>query len=104
MAKSEPTSGTDTPPETQEQDGGAGVPPLAPGVSEAPSQVEGNVSSEDYTTRGQTVVATRRGYRFTPEDKSIPVITRDGVKVTKEQADALVAESGGLVEIKNEEG
>lgn len=65
----------------------------------------GNVKPEDYETRGQTTVATRRGYRFAPQDKDLPVITSDGIKVTAEQAKALVEESDGLVSVrKNEEG
>lgn len=52
-----------------------------------------NVSQADYETRGQTTVATRRGYRFVPSDKEIPVITSAGVKVTAEQAEELVEAS-----------
>lgn len=62
-----------------------------------------NVSKSEYETRGQTVVATRRGYAFASNDTDIPVITHDGVKVTKEQADALVDESSGEVYIRNNE-
>lgn len=59
----------------------------------------GNASVEDYSTRGQTTVATRRGWRFAPSDKDLPVVTHAGVKVTSEQARSLVQESGGLVQI-----
>lgn len=52
-----------------------------------------NVKAEDYETRGQTTVATRRGYAYVPSDKSLPMITSAGVKMTKSAADALVAES-----------
>lgn len=65
-----------------------------------------NVSADEYETRGQTTVATRRGYRFVPSDKEIPIITSDGVKMGKEDADKVVAESRGrvfIVEPKNEE-
>lgn len=61
-----------------------------------------NVKSEDYETKGQTTVATRDGYRFVPSDKSIPVITSQGIKVTKDQAEALSQESDGLVSIHND--
>lgn len=56
-----------------------------------------NVSAEDYSTQGKTTVATRRGYRFVPSDKDLPVITHEGINVTAEQADALEEESDGLV-------
>jgi len=54
-----------------------------------------NVAAEDYKTRGQTTVATRRGYRFVPSNKDLPVVTDQGVKMTKEDAEAAVAESNG---------
>lgn len=63
----------------------------------------GNVAPEDYTTQGKTTVATRSGYRFVPSDKSLPVITSTGVKVTAAQADSLVNESGGLVHVEKED-
>ena len=59
----------------------------------------GNVSEKEYTTRGQTKVATKRGWRFAPKDKDLPVITSAGVFVTREQAEALVEESDGLVKV-----
>jgi len=54
-----------------------------------------NVSAEYYDTRGQTTVATRRGYAVVPTNKDLPMVTSEGVKMTKEQADAVVAESNG---------
>lgn len=60
----------------------------------------GNVSVKDYETRGRTTVATRRGYRFAPSDKDIPVITHEGVKVTAEQAATLAKESDDLVFVR----
>jgi hypothetical protein len=56
--------------------------------------------ARDYKTRGQTTVATRRGYAVAPSDKSLPVVTSDGVKMTKEQAEAVVKESNGRAFIK----
>lgn len=56
-----------------------------------------NVPPEDYDTRGQTTVATPRGYRFSSSDKEIPVIDVHGVQVTSAQADALIKESDDLV-------
>lgn len=61
-----------------------------------------NVSVEDYSTRGHTTVATRRGYRFAPSNKDIPVVTHEGLNVTKEQASELVTESDGVVYITEE--
>lgn len=52
-----------------------------------------NAMPEDYDTKGQTTVATRRGYAFAPSNKAIPVITEAGIKMTREQADEVVAES-----------
>lgn len=64
-----------------------------------------NVSAQDYETRGRTTVATRRGYRFAPADKGIPVITHEGLKVTADVAESLAKESDGLVfVVQNEEG
>lgn len=53
----------------------------------------GNVKSEYYETRGKTTVATRRGFVFVPSDKSLPVITPDGVNMTKDEAEEVVAEA-----------
>lgn len=60
-------------------------------------EATGNITAEHYETRGQTTVATRRGYRFASADKNIPVVTASGLKVTADTADALVKESNGLV-------
>lgn len=64
-----------------------------------PFDDHGNITPEHYETRGQTTVATRRGYAFVPSDKNVPVITAEGVQVTKDQADAIVNESNGRVHI-----
>lgn len=53
----------------------------------------GNINEEYYETRGKTTVATRPGYAFQPSDKGLPVITHTGVRMTKEQAEQVVAES-----------
>lgn len=63
----------------------------------------GNIRAEAYDTQGRTTVATRRGYAFVPNDKSIPVITNTGLATTKEVADSLVTESSGVVYIKQNE-
>lgn len=57
----------------------------------------GNPPEEEYETQGRTVVATRRGYRFASNNKDLPVIHSGGVKMTREQADEVVTESGGVV-------
>lgn len=64
----------------------------------------GNVSEKEYTTQGNTVVRTPHGYRFAPTENGLPVIHSGGVKVTKNQALALVKESDGLVIIDAKEG
>lgn len=53
----------------------------------------GNIKDEYFETKGRTTVATRPGFVFSPSDKGIPVITSSGVQMTKEQADAVVAEA-----------
>lgn len=63
----------------------------------------GNIKPEAYETQGRTTVATRRGYAFSPNDKAFPVVTHTGIKVTKDEAEALIEESNGLVSITNEE-
>lgn len=90
MAKPQQNADTVTPLD------GDGRNVVTPGEGE-PTVNTGNVGSEDYSTKGQTTVATRRGYRFAPSNKEIPMVTSLGIKVTAEQADALVTESDGLV-------
>jgi len=63
----------------------------------------GNIPAAEFETQGRTTVATRRGYAFASNDKAIPVVTHTGLAVTKEQAEALVEESAGLVHIKQDE-
>lgn len=53
----------------------------------------GNVDAEDYESRGKTTVATPRGYRFASANKDIPVIDSTGIKVTREVAAEVLAES-----------
>lgn len=63
----------------------------------------GNLPVEEYESQGDTVVATRRGYRFAPADKNVPVVTHVGLKVGSRQAEDLVKESDGVVFIVPEE-
>jgi hypothetical protein len=44
-------------------------------------------------TQGRTRLATRRGYRFAPSDKDLPVITSSGVNVSASQAADIIAEA-----------
>lgn len=62
-----------------------------------------NVSPEEYSTKGKTTVATRRGYAFVSSNRDLPVITHDGVQMTAEEADFVVAESDGEVEIRTDQ-
>lgn len=55
-------------------------------------------TGEPFETQGRTRLATRRGYRFAPSDKDLPVITSTGVNVTAAQADAIIAEADGDTE------
>lgn len=76
---------------------------VAPPAAELQTQ-----SGDDYSTKGNTVVATRPGHEFNGSDKALPTITPQGVKVTAEQADKLIEEAGlygsGLVfKVENDE-
>lgn len=57
----------------------------------------GNINPAEFDTAGRTRVATPIGYRFASNDKALPVVDSDGVKMTREQADAVIAESDNLV-------
>jgi len=79
-----------------------------PTEQETPDEGITTQEGEQYTTRGQTRLATRHGYRFRPSDTNLPEVTSAGINVTKDQADLVLAESekvGGhvyLVEIEKE--
>lgn len=62
-----------------------------------------NVPEEQYSTRGQTTVATRHGVVFVPSNEALPAITPRGVKMSKEDADKVVGESRGRAFIRNTE-
>lgn len=83
-----------------ENNGADTVSPLDPAEGEPDVEARlapGHVKAEDYETRGQTTVRTRRGRAFVPSDKNLPIVRSTGLKVTKEQAETLVEESNGLV-------
>lgn len=61
-----------------------------------------STDAEDYKTKGRTTVATRRGFRFRSANEDLPVVTHAGIKVTREEANALVEESSGLVSITSD--
>jgi hypothetical protein len=50
-------------------------------------------TGEPFETQGRTRLATRRGYRFAPSDKDLPVITSSGVNVSASQAADIIAEA-----------
>lgn len=52
-----------------------------------------NPTSSEYDSHGKTEIRTRRGYRFVPSNTDYPVVDSDGVHVTKEIAEEIVAES-----------
>lgn len=53
-------------------------------------------AGDEYTTRGQTRLATRRGYRFQPSNKDLPEVTASGISVTATDADAILRESDAV--------
>lgn len=55
-------------------------------------------TGEPFETQGRTRLATRRGYRFAPSDKDLPVVTSAGVNVTASQASDIIAEADGDTE------
>ena len=52
-----------------------------------------NVSPSQYKTKGEVVVAAQRGFSFRPSDTDLPVITSEGVKMTRTQADKVLKEA-----------
>lgn len=92
--------------ETDADTTGAGAPgdvEAAQAAATASEPGTERVSADDYSTNGKTKVATPRGYRFEPSDKSIPVINHEGVLVTAEQAATIVEESGKLALVVSDE-
>lgn len=57
----------------------------------APAQDE-RPSADEYTTTGNTVVKTLAGHRVVPEDKSLPVVDHNGVKMSATNAQKVVEE------------
>jgi hypothetical protein len=60
-----------------------------------------NPAPGEFESRGRTLVRTKYPYQFASNNTDLPVVTRDGVRVNREQADALVTESDGLVFVDN---
>lgn len=50
-------------------------------------------AGQEYETRGQVRLATKRGYVFAPSNKDLPVVTPLGVAYTRENADKILAEA-----------
>lgn len=51
-------------------------------------------AGDPYSTRGKTRVATSRwGTEYLPADQDLPRVTHEGVPMTQEQAEAVVAEA-----------
>lgn len=76
-----------------------GIDPVEPGKTQA---------GDDYSSRGGVVLATPYGHEFRPSNKDLPPITHRGVNMTREQADAVLAESkeahGNVLEVIKQEG
>lgn len=56
------------------------------------ASAQGRPSSEDYTSTGTTVVKTRRGHRVVPSNTDLPVVDEQGVKMSADNAKAVVGE------------
>lgn len=50
-------------------------------------------AGDEFKSRGKVRVAARYGNAFAPADKDLPVIDHTGVNLTREQADAVIAEA-----------
>lgn len=53
----------------------------------------GHVPAKEYSSTGQTVLATRRGYRFAHTNKDIPVIDSEGVAMSDAEAAVILEEA-----------
>jgi len=64
-------------------------------------------SGDPYNTSGKTVLATQAKQAFRPSNEDLPIITPAGVRMTKAQAEEVLAEvpvsDEGLVFIKEGE-
>lgn len=58
----------------------------------SPDVVHAQDGSE-FSSRGQTLVKAAHGYAFATSDKNLPIITPEGVRMSKTQAEAVVAEA-----------
>lgn len=54
-------------------------------------------STEYVAPEGGVVVKTKIGHAFVDPDSGLPAVTTDGLTVTQEQADSLIAKGEGLV-------
>lgn len=86
-----------------DETGTEGTGPLAPA---APNPEPETQEGEAFETQGRTLVRTKPRYDFAPSDKSLPVITPEGVYMNAEQAKAVIDEADeaeeGLVYIDKE--
>lgn len=70
------------------------TPPPVP-ATPAEDREDKRVSAEDYKSTGKSSIRARKGYVINPSDLKLPVITDSAeVNMSKEQADALMAEAG----------
>lgn len=53
-------------------------------------------AGDEYESSGRITIATRPGYAHRPTDENLPIIDSSGVKVTREQADAVMAEANAV--------
>lgn len=87
---------------------GDGRDVVVPETGEDPALFEqfDNVHPEDYETTGRTTLATRHGYAFAHTVEEVPIITSSGVKMSREKADLILAESAehdaGVFEVNDD--
>lgn len=65
-------------------------------VVEAPASnadVVFSQNGDEYSSSGRTVVKAAFGYEYASANQSLPVITTEGVKMNKTDADAVLAEA-----------
>lgn len=70
----------------------AAVVPATNDVAESSYDLQ-TQNGKRYVTRGQVRLATPWGYAFASSNKDLPVVTDVGVKMTREDADKVMAEA-----------
>ena len=100
MSEQSGSTGTDVPAVTSTQKPRSAPLPAEPetAAKTAPVAEPEVVEPEEETV----TVYTPRGYAFQPLDEDLPLINSAGVRVKPELVEGLVAESDGLVRVRDE--